>query len=99
MAWQLWQDVPGPPHSSLHICWPIWNGGESTTISYALMHRCEWHLRSRENEGARWWLNATGHVLQRWQREEPIGAGQRGKCCAIHYRLAMLNNVSVNASD
>ncbi len=68
-----------------HLLAYLLSGGEPTTISYALMHHCEWPLRSRENEVARWWRNATGSILQPWQPREPTDDGRHGKFCAIPY--------------
>ena len=47
------------------------------------MHHSGWRSCSLENEVANIWRNATGSVLQRWQREEPTDGGQCRKCSVI----------------
>ncbi len=43
------------------------------------MHRCEWHLRSRENEGANDWRDGTDNGRRLWLPGElPDDDGARG---------------------
>ena len=62
------------------------SGRELPLMLCGRIHRDGWRSCSHENEVANFWNSATSSVLQLWQREEPTGAGQRGKCCAILWR-------------
>jgi hypothetical protein len=80
MEWRLSQDVPGPLPNRLHSFWPIWNGGERTTILCVHTNHFEWRSCSPESEGATWRRNAIGNGLQPWLPAELPDDGRRARC-------------------
>src|SRR5215469_13890372 len=80
MGWQCWLALPGPQHSSLHTSWPIWSGGERTSILCVPTHRCAWHAYSPESEVANVWRNAIASVRKLRQPREPPDVGRLARC-------------------
>src|SRR5258708_37256025 len=99
MEWQRWHVAPGPRRSQPHNSWPTWNGGEPTITLCVPMYRYGWRSCSHENEVASFWRNATGSVLQRWQRGEPTDGGQCGKCSIIPCHWCHSSHVERECSE
>jgi hypothetical protein len=78
LARRTWATVQQSPHLLAHLEW--WRAYYHFVRPHASLRVGSCSL---ENEVANFWSNATGSLLQRWQRGKPIESGPCGKCSVI----------------